>query len=215
MRRHYGTLQHSASEYDGVSDSVLLTAQRVGATVVVGTAFARPLGGGASGELTMTVPNCATLCDVNTAFGEELQRRRKLSRLSQEKLAKLSGVSSSQIGNIEIRGSSAGRTTVIDLAAVFEDWDLDKALRLAGHGPMTKDELDILNRVSTARSRLDRVWDDLTARQQRAVVEIVQSIIDPRSHSPALGWATVDNVPHKEPVVEPDSQNNRDGDSPS
>lgn len=142
----------------------------------------------------MTVPNCATLCDVETGFGQELRRRRVLSRLSQEKLARLSGVSASQIGNIEVRGASAGRTTVIDLAIALGEWKLDAALQLAGHGPTTEDEIVILNRIRGARARLDRVWDDLTARQQWAVVEMVESIVDPKRHGVTSGTVVLDEA---------------------
>lgn len=131
----------------------------------------------------MTVPNCATLRIVKPTFAEELRHRRTLLRLSQEKLAKRSGVSASQIGNIEARGSSAGRTTVIDLVAAFRgEWDINEALRLAGHEPITGDELAILDHIANARVRLDRAWDDLTAPQQHAVAALVEAIVDPRSY---------------------------------
>lgn len=108
--------------------------------------------------------------------------RSRLARLS--RLAGLTGVSESQIGNIEVQGVTPGRTTVVDLAAAFGDWDVDEALRLAGYEPLSDDERAVLAKAGDPKAILDRLWPELSAVRQVAIVNLVRAIVDPQSPMP-------------------------------
>jgi transcriptional regulator with XRE-family HTH domain len=127
----------------------------------------------------VTVPSCATLGNVSALFGQELRRRRELLRLSRSRLETLSGVSESQIGNLETRGATPQRATVLDLAVPLR-WPIDEALELAGQAPLRSDEQAMLNQPDlghpgTARRELLRIIETLSDDQVLALLHVVRT----------------------------------------
>lgn len=147
-----------------------------------------------AGEPTMTVPSCATLGVVSSTFGKELKRRRELLRLSRKSLETLSGVSESNISNLETRGTTPGRPTVIDLAGPLR-WPVDKALKAAGQPPLHDDELAMLARpIPTSprdvRRELLRLINELSDARVRALLQVARTMVDPDA------GVHVDLIPH-------------------
>lgn len=127
--------------------------------------------------MVATVPDCATLTRVITAFGTDLRRRRDAARMSRKNLARLSGVSESQIGNLELQGATPTRQTVIDLARALPRWDIDDALSLVGYGQLTDDEHAELAQISSPRAQLDQILDDLPGPHQVALLGMLRAFL--------------------------------------
>lgn len=100
--------------------------------------------------------------------------------MSRSQLARLSGVSESQIGNLEAQDVTPGRTTVIDLAGAFPAWDVDEALKLVDYGPLTEDERAELARIHSPREQLDRLLDELPPSVVYGLLVLVRSIVNPQ-----------------------------------
>lgn len=113
-------------------------------------------------------------------FAEQLRIRR--GRLSQAKLAVLSGVSESTIYGLDTKRGDAPQTSrnnVMDLA-IAVGWDPDEALALVGYPPMTVADWTYVQ-TTAVRARLDRLWLRLSTAQRRALVDLMAAmvVIDP------------------------------------
>jgi transcriptional regulator with XRE-family HTH domain len=132
-------------------------------------------------------------------FADELKEQR--GRLSRAKLAILSGVSESTIERLETKRGDApklGRYQAIDLASAL-GWDINEALKILGEGPLSARERTELESEKARRVKLDRLWLDLTARQQHSLVEMVASmVVEDAPQTPAPGG-------HRETRVTPGS----------
>lgn len=104
-----------------------------------------------------------------------------LQRLSRTQLALMSGVSESQIGNLETRATEPKRTTVIDLATALPGWKVDHALALAGHTPLSLDErvIEASRAAASSRSELDRLWPQASPAQQEALLRTLATMVNP------------------------------------
>lgn len=140
--------------------------------------------------MAATVADCGTIGTMITPFGTELRQRR--GRMSRSKLARLSGVSESQIGNLETQGATPTRWTVIALAGSIPGWEVDDALRLVDEPPLTAGERAELAALTSPREQLDRLLDDLPASQVYGLLVLVRSVVNPQA-LPQVDGDTKDN----------------------
>lgn len=146
----------------------------------------------------MGVAGCGTLRSVSTGFGTELRRRRELRRLSRARLSAMSGVSESQIGNLEVRDVQPQRTTVIDVAGVL-GWPVDDALGAARLKPLRADEREMLalrnntggpSPQGNIRGDLKSVVDELSEARVVALYYVALAMSDPQALIPPPGGET-------------------------
>lgn len=81
----------------------------------------------------VTFPNVALSREISREFGRRFQAERERAHLTQEQVARKTGLHVKTISRVE-NGTPTKRDTVIELARAIQ-WDQDEALTVAGYAP--------------------------------------------------------------------------------
>lgn len=170
-----------------------------------------------------TLRRVTTESDPMDAVRAEVKRRRENLRLTTGEAGPLAGITGQWWRNLEdgYQVKSGGiriparitRKRLIRIARALR-WDVNDALAMSRGEPLGNVEA-VQSMIS---DELICVVDALPVPQQRLLLLLAKSMADPATPIPGAvqpGSATIDNVPHEEPVVESNDHNgnDRDGDS--
>lgn len=132
------------------------------------------------GMVSVSITHCGTLLPVQDGFAKTMTTLRKRAGYnSQNEAADLAGVSRTLWRNLEdpSHPHRPRRPTVVKVARLLR-WDLEEAMRLAGHeDPPTAIELAEMN--LGPRDDLDRMLRNLTDSQVRALVAFIEVMLNP------------------------------------
>ncbi|MGH3826749.1 MAG: helix-turn-helix transcriptional regulator [Pseudonocardiaceae bacterium] len=118
-------------------------------------------------------------------FASLINDRRALRRMSQEALAVEAGVSKSTVYRLGKAGYPApGRTTAMDLAHAV-GVDLDGALALLGHEPLSDAERAVLSPPADPWPELESLRASLSEAQLWALVHTARAMVDRYAPVPA------------------------------
>jgi len=110
-------------------------------------------------------------------FAAHVRSAREEQRLSRSDLARLSGVSASQIEKLEGRNPpDPKRPTVIDLAHAL-GLDIDRWLATLGHEPLSETARERLPKRDDPWPDLVEMWPRLTPAQKQAIVGLIRSFV--------------------------------------